>query len=54
MITLSVMFGLFCNVGLLLLFWDVKKQNDALVDAINYYQQMIKRLYKNNENIEIR
>ena len=51
--TLSAALSILANVGLFLLFLDVKRQNDALVKAVNYYQGVIEKLVRKNEKEDI-
>lgn len=53
MMTLSAALSLLANVGLFLLFLDVKRQNDALVNAVNYYQRVIEKLVRKNETQDL-
>ena len=51
--TLSAALSILANVGLFLLFLDVKRQNDALVKAVNYYQGVIEKLVRKNEKEDL-
>ena len=53
MMTLSAALSILANVGLFLLFLDVKRQNDALVKAVNYYQGAIEKLVRKNEKEDL-
>ena len=51
--TLSAVLSILVNVGLFLLYLEVKRQNDALLKALNYYQGVIEKLVRKNEKEDL-